>query len=409
MSGLPDKLFRVTGGSADRPLPLTGLRVLDLGRIYQGPWCGTLLALAGATVIKVEAPGGEPARGANGGTTVPVALLNPNKAAITLNLKSDRGRGLFLDLVRGADVVVENFGPGVMERLGVGAERLLAVNPRLIYGASTAYGVEGPDRDRLGMDVTLQAYSGVMSVTGFPGQPPVKAGVAFVDFLGGTHLYAGIVTALYERERTGQGRIVDVAMIDTVYPTLSSNLAGWYRDGATPQTGNGHGGSGLVPYNVYPAADGHVAIIVLTADHWRRLCEAMGRPGMADDDRFRSNGRRYHNLAALEEAITAWTSSLSRDDLVDALADARVPAAAVREVSEVMEDPSLHERGALQRIDHPELGEMVVPNSPLRFRGTAPLPLRPSPAVGEHNVAVYGEWLGLTPEEVEGLAADGVV
>src|SRR5215475_4235141 len=126
-----------------RPLPLTGLRVLDLGRIYQGPWCGTLLALAGATVIKVEAPGGEPARGANGGTTVPVALLNPNKDAITLNLKSDRGRGLFLDLVRAADVVVENFGPGVMERLGVGAERLLAVNPRLIYGASTAYGVDG--------------------------------------------------------------------------------------------------------------------------------------------------------------------------------------------------------------------------------------------------------------------------
>jgi len=392
-----------------RPLPLTGLRVLDLGRIYQGPWCGTLLALAGATVLKIEAPGGEPARGPAGGTTVPFALVNSNKYAVTLDLKSRRGRELFLDLVRGADVVVENFGPGVMERLGLGPERLLEANPRLVYGGATAYGIDGPDRDRLGMDVTLQAYSGVMSVTGHVGTPPVKAGVAFVDFLGAANLYAGIMTALYERERTGRGRIVDIAMIDTIFPTLASNLASYYRDGTTPQTGNGHGGAGLAPYNVYPAADGYLALIVLTQRHWQGLCEAMGRPELADDERFRSNGRRYHNIDELEAEITAWSSARARDEVVAALEAVRVPVAAVRRVPELVEDPHLHERGAVRRVDHPALGEMVVPHSPLRFRGSEPLPLSPSPALGQDNRLIYGEWLGLDAEEIERLAADGVL
>jgi crotonobetainyl-CoA:carnitine CoA-transferase CaiB-like acyl-CoA transferase len=401
----------VTGGtqSEGRPLPLTGLRVLDLGRIYQGPWCGTLLALAGATVVKIEAPGGEPARGPAGSTSVPFALVNSNKYAVTLDRKAPRGRELFLDLVRGADVVVENFGPGVMERLGLGPERLLAENPRLVYGGATAYGTEGPDRDKLGMDVTLQAYSGVMSVTGHEGTPPVKAGVAFVDFLGAANLYAGIVTALYERERTGRGRIVEIAMIDTIYPTLASNLASYYRDGTTPQTGNGHGGAALVPYNVYPTSDGHVALIVLTPRHWRGLCEAMGRPELADDERFRSNGRRYHNVDALEAEIVAWTTAHPRDGVVAALEAARVPAAAVRRVPELVEDPHLHQRGAVRRIDHPDIGEMVVPHSPLRFRGSDPVPLSPSPAIGEHNRLIYGEWLGLDAEEIDRLAGDGVL
>jgi CoA:oxalate CoA-transferase len=393
----------------DRPLPLTGLRVLDLGRIYQGPWCGTLLALAGATVLKIEAPGGDPARGPAGGTTVPFALVNSNKYAVTLDLKTERGRELFLDLVRGADVVVENYGPGVMERLGLGPERLLAANPRLVYGGATAYGIDGPDRDRLGMDVTIQAYSGVMSVTGHAGTPPVKAGVAFVDFLGAANLYAGIVTALYERERTGEGRIVDIAMIDTIYPTLASNLSSYYRDGTTPQTGNGHGGAALVPYNVYATADGHVALIVLTQRHWRGLCEAMGRPELADDERFRSNGRRYHNVAALEAEIEAWTTAHSRDEVVAALEAARLPVAAVRRVPELVEDPHLHQRGAVRRVEHPELGEMVVPHSPLRFRGSEPLPLSPSPALGQDNRLIYREWLGLDDAEIDRLAGDGVL
>jgi CoA:oxalate CoA-transferase len=396
--------------TADRPPPLAGVRVLDLGRVYQGPWCGLLLALAGADVVKIEEPAGEPARrGAPpGGTTVPFAMLNSNKRDVTLNLKHERGRELFLRLVDDADIVVENFGPGTMERLGLGAEHLLVRNPRLIYGAATGYGIDGPDRDALAMDITIQAHAGVMSVTGFPDDPPVKAGVAFADFLGGTHLFAGVMTALYERERTGRGRIVDVAMIDTVFPTLASSLSGWYRDGVAPRTGNGHGGGALVPYNVYPTADGHVALIVLTDGHWRSLCEAMGDPALADDERYRSNGRRYHRSAEVDRLVAAWMATRSRSEVVRLLQQARIPVAAVRDVGEVVDDPHLHQRGAVQRLDHPQLGPVVVPHSPLRFRETPPLPLDPSPTLGADNDAVYGG-LGLTPAELDDLRAQGVI
>ena len=394
-----------------RPLPLEGLRVLDLGRIYQGPYCGLLLALAGADVVKVEEPAGEPARRGNmgDGTTVPFAMLNSNKRDVTLNLKDPRGRGLFIDLVRQVDVVVENFGPGTMDDLGLGPTVLLEVNPRLVYGAATGYGVDGPDRDQLAMDITIQAHTGVMSVTGFPDQPPVKAGVAFVDFLGGVHLYAAIVTALYERERTGVGRIVDVAMVDTIYPTLASNLSGWYRDGVAPRSGNGHGGGAVAPYNVYAAADGFIAIIVVTEQQWVNLCGAMGRPELAEDDRFRSNGRRYHNLPELDELVEGWTSTLTRNEVVARLAAAKVPASAVRDVGEVVVDRHLHERGAIRTVEHPVVGEVVVPHSPLRFRDTPLAPLRPSPLLGADNAEVYGDWLGLDADAVDKLRADGVI
>jgi crotonobetainyl-CoA:carnitine CoA-transferase CaiB-like acyl-CoA transferase len=393
-----------------RPLPLQGIRVLDLGRIYQGPWCGLLLALAGAEVTKVEEPKGEPARAGQQGSTIPLALLNSNKRAITLNLKEARGRELFLELARSADVVIENFGPGTMDRLGVGPDVLLEANPRLIYGAATGYGIDGPDRDLLAMDITIQAHGGIMSVTGFPENPPVKAGVAFSDFHGGTTLYAGVVTALYERERTGRGRVVDVAMIDTIYPTLTSNLMGYYSTGKAPRAGNGHGGAPLVPYNVYPCAeDGYVAIIVVTQPQWRSLCQAMGQPKLADEERFASNGMRHRNLEALDRVVGDWTRSLHRDEVVRRLRTARVPAAAVRGVEEMVEDRHLHERGAIQRIEHPTVGEVVVPHSPLRFRDTPLAPLTPSADLGASNREVFGEWLGLADADIARLEADGVI
>lgn len=394
-----------------RPLPLEGIRVIDLGRIYQGPWCGLMLALGGADVIKVEEPGGEPSRRGGGsvGTTVPLALLNSNKRDITLNLKHERGRELLLALVRDADVLIENFAAGTMDNLGIGPDRLLEANPRLIYGAATGYGIDGPDRDQLALDITIQAHAGVMSVTGFPGQPPVKAGVAFIDILGGTHLYSGVVTALFERERTGLGRVVDVAMIDTVYPTLASNLSGWYRDGVAAATGNGHGGGAVCPYNVYPARDGYLAIIVVSEQQWRNFCGAMERPDLAEDERFRSNGRRYHNLEELDATIGKWTSTLARADVVARLHRAGVPVAAVRGVGEMVEDRHLHERGALALLHHPQLGDLVVPHSPLRYRGSDLAALEPSPALGQHNVEVYGGLLGLSAGEIDQLSASGVI
>ncbi len=393
-----------------RPLPLEGVRVLDLGRIYLGPWCGALLALAGADVIKIEDPRGEPARGGSTGSTIPVAMLNSNKRAITLNLKTPRGRELFLDLVRDADVVVENFGPGTMDRLGLGADVLLETNPSLVYGAATGYGIDGPDRDQLAMDITIQAHSGIMSVTGFPDNPPVKAGVAFTDFFGAINLYAGVVTALFERERTGLGRVVDVAMIDTIYPTFTSNLAGYYRTGAAPRAGNGHGGVPAVPYNVYPTSDGgHIAIITVTEQHWRSMCEVFGQPELADDERFCDNRTRFRNLAELDATVEAWTSTVDRETAFTRLREAKVPVSRVRDLGELVDDVHLHERGAIARIDHPSVGEVVVPNSPLRFRGTPLATIEPSPDLGAHNDEIYTKELGLTPEDIDALRRDAVI
>ena len=235
-------------------LPLDGVTVIDLGQVYQGPYCTLLMAKAGANVITVEPLIGEPIRHrvhVSQGAAIPFAMLNANKKAMTLNLKSPRGIEILKDLVRQGDVLLENYAPGVMDKLGVGWSVLSEINPRLIYASGSGYGLTGPDRNNLAMDVTVQAASGMMSVTGFPDGPPVKCGPAVVDFLSGIHLYGGIMTALYERTFTGKGRLVEVAMQETVYPTLASNLAFVYDKGiAPPRTGNRHGGLSSAPYNV---------------------------------------------------------------------------------------------------------------------------------------------------------------
>ena len=256
-----------------RPLPLEGVTVVDLGQIYNGPYCSFLLAMAGARVIKIETPGGEHLRKRSvvAGAALPFAMLNSNKTFATLNLKTERGRELLREMVRRSDILVENFAPGVMDRLGVGYEVLSQVNPRLVYGAGSGYGRSGPKKDFPAMDLTVQAMAGIMHVTGFPDRPPVKAGPAMGDFMGGVHLYGGIVTALYESQKTGQGRLVEVSMQEAVYASLASNLGLHFSMGNSvpPRTGNRHGGMAEAPYNVYPTQDGYIAIICVGEVHWK--------------------------------------------------------------------------------------------------------------------------------------------
>ncbi|HYM31689.1 MAG TPA: CoA transferase [Candidatus Cybelea sp.] len=402
------------GSSASANRPLAGITVIDLGQIYQGPYATMLMARAGADVIKVEPPGGEPARlraAVGKGASLPMAMLNSNKRAVTLNLKSERGRELLKQMVERADVLLENFAPGVMDRLGVGWSVLHAINPRLIYASGTGFGLSGPDRDSLAMDLTVQAVSGIMSVTGFPDGPPLKAGPAVVDFLGGIHLYAAVVTALFERTRTGEGRLVEVAMQETVYPTLASNLGLHYNSGGTVpmRTGNRHGGLAIAPYNVYPAKDGFVALICVVEDHWTNLLDAMGREDLKSDPRFATNAKRVEHLSDTDAVVTAWTSARGRDEIFAAAKRHRIPCAPVRDLVEVMNDPHMHERGMLEWIDHPELGRIVVPTSPLRFHGADRPATIPSPALGQHNAEIYGEWLGMSQDDVAALKRDGVI
>ena len=400
-----------------KPLPLDGVTVIDLSQIYNGPYATFLLATAGATVIKIEPPGGESLRrrGVVGGAALPFAMLNGCKQSLQLDLKSAEGKEILRDLVRKADIIVENFAPGVMERLGLGAAALQEINPRLIYAQSSVFGSSGPYRDYPAMDLTVQAMAGVMSITGFPDRPPVKAGPALCDFFAGTHLYGAIVTALYEREKTGIGRQVEVAMLDAVYPSLSSSLGLHFATSAQdqdhrppPRTGNRHGGMAEAPYNVYPTSDGYIAIICVGDVHWRSLLTAMERSDLAQDPRFASLKERVAHIDEIDGIVGAWTRGFAKQALFELLMRHRVPCAPVRDLDEVVNDPHMHERGALQWQDHPDLGRIVVQHSPLRFLGSDLRPLEPSHALGADADSILAD-AGRDPAAIAALRRDKVI
>lgn len=394
-------------------LPLDGVTVVDLGQIYNGPYATFLMAMAGARIVKIEPPGGENMRrrGAVGGAMVPFAMLNSNKEFVTLNLKTDKGRGLLERMVAKADVLLENFAPGVMDRLGLGPERLMALNPRLVYAAGSGFGWSGPYRDYPAMDLTIQAMSGIMSTTGFPDRPPVKAGPAVADFFGGVHLYGAVTTALFDRERTGRGRFVEVSMLESVYASLSSALGLYFGSGgqAPARTGNRHSGLAEAPYNVYRAADGWIALICVSETHWTSLLAAMDRQDLNDDPRLGSLKARVEHIEFVDETITAWTSARPREEIYERLRAHRVPCAPVRDLDEVVHDPHLHARGMLRHVEHPLLGPLVLPTSPMHYDHRPAPEIRPSKALGADNESVYCGWLGLGADELALLRDEGVV
>jgi CoA:oxalate CoA-transferase len=397
---------------ADR-LPLTGITVIDLSHVYNGPYATFLMAMAGATVIKVEPFEGEHlrSRGDMGGAALPFAMLNSNKKPVTLNLKAEAGKQLLRELAAKADILVENFAPGVMDRLGIGAATLHEINPRLIYGSSSGYGKDGPYRDYPAMDLVMQAMCGVINSTGYPDQPPVKSGAALCDFMAGIHLYGAIMTALYEREKTSRGRVVEVSMQDATYASLASNLGMVHARGdeAPARTGNRHGGLGISPYNVYRTADGYVVLNAPGDHHFRAILDVMGRGDLKDDPRFASRASRVANFAAVDELIESWTCTLSRNEVAQRMLARKVPCAPVRDLQEVMVDENMHARGSLQWIDHPDLGRVVLPHSPLVFEGSARRAIEPSLPLGASNDEVFGDWLGHSKAELDTLREQGAI
>lgn len=397
----------------DAVLPLSGIRVLDLTQIYNGPYATFLMAMAGAEVIKVEPREGEylRRRDATSGAAMPFAMLNACKGSISLNLKTDRGRALFLQLVATADVVAENFAPGTIDRLGLGWDVLQGVNPRIILASGSGYGQDGPYRDLMAMDITVQAMSGLMSVTGQPDGPPMKSGAALCDFGGGIHMYGAIVTALLERVQTGKGSRIDIAMLDSVYMMMASNIGmlhGARRDEIPLRTGNRHGGLSLCPYSVYDTTDGHIAIICNSDRHWAALATCMDRPDLIDDPRMRHNRDRVAHMALVDGLIGEFTGRFATDELADLLRAAKVPSAPVRPLPDVMADEALHERGMLQRVEHPDFGTVSLPRSPLRLGGMLQADYRVSPQLAQDNARIFGE-LGLDEAQLARLHEDGVI
>jgi crotonobetainyl-CoA:carnitine CoA-transferase CaiB-like acyl-CoA transferase len=392
---------------------IDGLVVIDLGQIYNGTYCSLLLSQLGADVIKVEPFGGEPLRWreTDGRESQAFVLLNTGKRSLRLNLKSERGRTLLLRLIRNADVLIENFAPGAMDRLGLSFDVLLAENPRLIIASGKGYGSTGPYSGLRAMDLAVQAMSGALSSTGFPDGPPVKSGAALADFLGGIHLLAGVLAALYQRTVTGAGQVVEVSMHDSILPTLTSPLAGYLdSNGAIPErVGNRHAGLAVAPYNVYPTSDGWIAVMCISDRHWVSLTGLMRRDNLAADPRFGSTSVRAQHIDEVDEIVGAWCTTMTTEQLATALEDAGIPVAPVVAVRDLIDDPQVRARGMLQTVEQPGHGPMITFGSPIRLSDSITKETKPAPRLGEHSREVLTERLALTGAEIDELFAQGVI
>lgn len=399
--------------------PLCGLRVLELGQVYNGPYCGLLLAAQGADVIKIEPPGGEILRRhaiSPPGGSYSFLMLNADKRGITLDLKTERGRELFFDLVEHADVVVENFREDVPRRLDLTWEALSARNPGVILASGRGYRSGSPYAGFAAMDFTVQAISGHMAITGFPDHPPVKAGATLADMLASVHLFSAILLALRERDQTGRGRAVEVAMLDAMFPSLMAYASPYLQTGVDPgQAGNRHAVPGSAPYGVFPTTDGWVTIMCATDGQWAKFCGLCPDPRLVDDDSLKKAPARGAKRDWIEQCVGEWTRTLSRDEILGQLEAEGIPCAPVRTLAEAVDDPYNVEQGLLRPVEVPGRGTIQTIGSPVQLRDPSTReqfdepPPRPAPRLGEHTREVLREILGLEDEAIETLAEQGVI
>ena len=393
----------------DVPLPLSGVRVLDLGHVFQGPYASFLMAMAGADVIKIEPPRGDMSRKRARDGDYPFRALNGCKRGIVLNLKTERGKEILLELGRKADVLVENFAPAVMPRLGLGANVFMQANPRLIYASASGFGSTGPYADKLALDLTIQAMSGLMSTTGELGGRPLKAGVPVADFMSGAHLYGAIVTGLFERERTGRGRHIEVSMLEALFATMLPAAGHAYASNHVPRrTGNRHVADSYVPFDTFETSDGWVAIVCATDDHWVKLTNAMGRPELAEDKSLQHLHGRVERIDEVTDWVTDWAARHTRQEISALCEKFRVPAAPLCDALEVLSDPHLRARGFLTEQPTPN-GPVALPNSPMRYAGSSLRRLAAPPELGEHTDEVLNELCGLSASGLTALRQEGVI
>jgi crotonobetainyl-CoA:carnitine CoA-transferase CaiB-like acyl-CoA transferase len=394
------------------PLALDGVRVIDLSRVIAGPWCGALLSDLGADVIKVEDTGaGDESRTwppYKDGEAAAYLLFNRNKRAMTLDLKTPEGVEVVKALVRGADVVIENFRTGTMEGFGLGYETLAAENPRLIYCSVSAFGRTGPRKDSPGYEALMQAFSGIMSITGEPGGQPVRAGVSFLDLSTGILCALGVNAALLQRQRTGLGQRVDGSLLETAVSLLAFHAEGYLLTGTVPRAlGSGH--PSLSPYRNFKCRDGQWIFIAAANDRfWGKLARAIGLEAMAEDPRFAKNQERVKHRAELESILEKTIGEYDREPLLKRLEEADVPATPVNTVDQVMNDPQTAERGIVQRVRHERLGEIPVVGTPLRFSRMNPGVRRAAPLRGQHTDEILAE-AGYTPARIQALRDKKVV
>ena len=393
-------------------LSLDGIRILDLSRVLAGPFCGMLLADLGADVVKVEDTGtGDESRTwppHKDGESAAFLVINRNKRDMTLDLKRPEGVEILKRMVATADVLIENFRTGTMESFGVGYDTLAAINPRLVYCSISAFGRTGPRKDSAGYEALMQAFSGIMSITGEPDGAPLRCGVSFLDLTTGIFSAFGIVNALLHRERTGLGQRVDGSLLETAVTLLNYHAEGYLLTGNQPKPlGSSH--PSLSPYRTFKCRDGQWVFIAGANDRfWQRLAPALGLPELASDPRFAVNIERVKHRRALEAALEAAIARHDRESLLKTLEDAGVPATPVNTVQQVMEDAQTAARSMVERVLHPRLGEIPVVGTPVKFSRMRPGVRRPAPQQGEHSDEILAEH-GYSSAEIAALRAKKVV
>ena len=392
--------------------PLCGVRVLELGQIIAGTYGGQVLADLGAEVIKIESPEGDLGRNPSvapyKGESGLFLTFNHGKKSVVLDLKTEGGRTVFYDLVRVSDVVVDNFRAGVLERLEVDYPRLAAINPRLIQCSITGFGADGAYRDLPALDIIVQAMSGYMAITGEPGRPPVRVGIPLGDMSGGMFACKGILAALFDRERTGRGRRIELSMFDAMLHLLSYIGTMWLTNGELPKPpGSAH--DYTVPWQAFEARDGYLVIATRQENFWRRLCEALGEPGLADDPLFATNALRVENRALLVPRLERIIRRRSVDEWLRLFRAAQVPAAPVNNLDRAFAEPPVAERGMIVEYDHPDVGRVRLPGNPIRMSGAAAGASAPAPRLGEHTDCVLSGILQMPPARIAQLRADGAI
>jgi crotonobetainyl-CoA:carnitine CoA-transferase CaiB-like acyl-CoA transferase len=391
--------------------PLDDLLVVDLTRALAGPYCTMMLADLGARVVKVEAPdGGDDTRGWGppfyDRESAYFLSINRNKQSLALNLKDRRGRDLLLRLIRRADVLVENFRPGAMERLGLGYAAVHEIVPRLIYCSISGFGQTGPYRERAAYDLIVQGMGGIMGITGEPDGSPMRVGVAVADICAGMFAAYGILAALRVRERTGSGQWVDAAMLDGQVAWMTYMAANYFATGDNPpRVGSAH--LNLVPYQPFPTRDGFVNVAVGSEGLWLKFCEALDTP-IATDPRFATNADRVRNRELLIDLLMPVFARQTTAAWVERLLRAGVPAGPIYRMHEVMEDPQVRHREMVVEVEHPRAGRVRVNGVPVKFSETPGGVMAPPPVLGEHSDAVLLE-LGCDDAEISALRRDGVI
>jgi CoA:oxalate CoA-transferase len=392
--------------------PLEGVRVLELGQIIAGTYGSQVLSDLGAEVIKIETPEGDlgripsvaPYRGLSG----LFLTFNRNKQSIVINLKNTDGCKLFYDLVKVSDVVIDNFRPGVLERLAIDYPILSKINPRIIQCSVTGFGSSGEYKDYPALDLNIQAISGHMAITGEPGRPPVRVGVPLADISGGIYASKGILAALYEREHTGKGRRIEISMFDTMLHLLTYIGTMWLTNGEVPKPpGSAHDYS--VPWQAFATSDGYVVVATRQENFWKKLCAVLEHADLADDPLFADNATRVKNrkvvIPRLEEIFRTRTAA----DWLKRLRDAGVPAAPVNNVDAAFAEPPVAEREMIVEYDHPQVGKVRLPGNPIKMDGMGETISNPAPMLGEHTEAILKSLLHLSAQEIATLRESGAV